>query len=343
MNNLLTRFTLGFGAIAMALLFTAGVQAQSASGPIFNNYSGVDGVGNEADFLRIRQTDGTKVDTVEACSGEVTIWFYVHNSQAAANNGTNNDGPGVAKGTRVKVAIPTGTSNTQTLKGTISATNAATVTDTTKITCGGKAVKLEYVSTDPVYTTAPGGYTLKGDITSATGAELGYNGGVLPGCWDYRAWITLKVRIVPEQPKVQTLVCDLLTVTAPVNRKVTASVKATATNGATISGYTIDFGDKTTPVSSQTASHTYAKDGTYTITGSVEGKVNGYKDSFSSKNCVKQVTIKTPPVEPPVEPPVTPPTELPDTGAGSVLGIFAAVTLAGAFGHRLWTIRKSNR
>ncbi len=345
MTKLFTRVGLALATITTALLFTVGVQAQSTYDPYFNTYTGVDGVGNEADFLRIKQADGTKVDTIEQCSGDVTLWMYVHNNSPDQNNdnpatpGTL-DGVGVAKNTRVKVSIPGDTTNNHTITGQISADNArATVTDTTSITCAGKKVKLEYVSTDPVFTTAPGGYTLKGSIVSAEGAQLGYNGGILPGCWNYRAWITLKVRIVPEVPPVQSLSCTnaVLTYTDKAKRIVSVKVNGAATNGASISGYQINFGDGTV-VNQQTATHTYAKDGNYNIVTRVLGTLNDKSADVTSANCAVVASFNTTP--PPV---VTPPTEIPNTGAGSLVGAFVAATLAGTFGYRFWMVRKSNR
>ncbi len=37
----------------------------------------------------------------------------------------------------------------------------------------------------------------------------------------------------------------------------------------------------------------------------------------------------------------TPPTEIPNTGVGSMLGLLAATTVAGAVAHRFWTLRKN--
>lgn len=337
MTKLFTRVGITLATLAVAFLFTAGAQAQSTFDPYFNTYTGVDGVGNEADFLRIKQTDGTKVDTIEQCSGEVTLWFYVHNNSPDQNNdnpataGTL-DGVGVAKNTRVKVSIPTDTSNDHTITGKISADNArATVTDTTSITCAGKKVKLEYVSTDPVFTTAPGGYTLKGSIVDPNGAQLGYNGGVFPGCWNYRAWITLKVRIVPEQPQVQNLSCTnaVLTYVDRAKRTVKVTVNGSATNGASINGYSINFGDGTV-VNQQTATHTYAKDGNFTIVTRVLGTLNGESTDVTSQGCTKVASFST----------TTPPPEIPNTGAGSTAALFIGAVVAGIAAYRFWIIRK---
>ncbi len=107
MNKLFALAGLSLAVLASSFLSFNTAHADTLfTGPFFNTYKDVNGVGDEADFLRIRQSDGTKVDTVEQCSGDVTLWMYVHNDQGSQNNGTNNDGVGVAKDTRVKVAIP---------------------------------------------------------------------------------------------------------------------------------------------------------------------------------------------------------------------------------------------
>lgn len=350
MKKTLSRMTIAFATIAAALLFTVGVQAQSTYDPYFNTFTGVDGVGNEADFFRIREPNGTKVDTIEACSGDVTLWMYVHNDSPEQNNDNPAtpgafDGVGVARNTRVKVNIPNQTTNSHVITGQISADNArATVTDTASITCAGKKVKIEYVSTDPVYTTAPGGYSLNGSIVSANGAQLGYDGGVLPGCWQYRAWITLHVRIVPEQPQVQNLSCTnaVLSYVDRSKRIVNVTVNGNATNGASINGYRIDFGDGTV-VDQQTATHTYTRDGNFTITTRVLGTLNGQPADITSSDCMAAVSFGPGPTPP--TPPINPtPSVLPNTGpGGAIAAIFASTSIAGTIGYRFWAARRQDR
>ncbi len=138
--------------------------------------------------------------------------------------------------------------------------------------------------------------------------------------------------------------CDLLTVTKGDNRKITASVAYTGTNGATLKTVTYNFGDGSTPLTTDktSVSYQYAKDGTYAVTATLTFSVNGAdKTGVTSAACAQSVTFTTP--TPPVTPPVTPPSELPNTGAGNVIGIFAAVVAVATVGYRLFLSRKLAR
>ncbi|TAH33761.1 DUF11 domain-containing protein [Candidatus Saccharibacteria bacterium] len=141
----------------------------------------------------------------------------------------------------------------------------------------------------------------------------------------------------PETPKYS---CDLLTVTKGDNRTIKASVAYTATTGATLKTVTYNFGDNSTPLTTDKTSvnYTYAKDGTYTVTATLTFRVNDAdKTGVTSAACAQTVTFTTTP------PPVTPPSELPSTGAGSVVGIVAAAMAAGTIGYRLFVSRKLAR
>jgi hypothetical protein len=48
--------------------------------------------------------------------------------------------------------------------------------------------------------------TLSGDITSSQGALLGMSGGKLPGCWDYRVIVLVKVKITKQPPVEEPVV-----------------------------------------------------------------------------------------------------------------------------------------
>ncbi len=138
--------------------------------------------------------------------------------------------------------------------------------------------------------------------------------------------------------------CDALNVSMLGGRKIGAKVQYTALNGATFKSVTYNFGDGSQNlVTDKTkVEHTYAKDGTYTITAVPSFMVNGKLVTDESEACMKVVTFES---GKPVTPPTTPttPSELPNTGAGSLLGLFAGATIAGAVGHRLWAIRRNNR
>lgn len=61
---------------------------------------------------------------------------------------------------------------------------------------------------------------------------------------------------------------------------------------------------------------------------------------FAKVKIVKENCAVTPPPPPPPPPPVRPPTVLPVTGAGNVVGIFSAITVAGTVAHRIWLGRR---
>jgi uncharacterized repeat protein (TIGR01451 family) len=134
--------------------------------------------------------------------------------------------------------------------------------------------------------------------------------------------------------------CDALTLTAGANRSVSAKVDYTAKNGASLKVVTYNWGDNTTPFvsSNATASHTYGGDGTYSVSVKLLFSVNG-TDSYAqtNANCVKSVTFTTP--TPPTQKPDSPQV-LPDTGAGSVIGLFGIVSVLSALAYRLFLSRK---
>ena len=337
---------LGLATVAVGLSLVGHVQAATNPyGPMFNYFTDAPGVGDEHDFLRIQKADGSRVNSVEQCEGDVNMWFYVHNSQAAANNGTDYTGPGVAHDTRLRVQMPAGEKNSQEIKAFVSASNATTVSDGAFITCGGTPIALNFAGITDIYTTAPEGYNLTGDITSAQGATLalkGKPGDLMPGCWDHRVRLNFKLTIKKQKPPVSEGVCKAADLQVYDDRKVKVSITGQV-NNATIVGYKIDFGDGTV-VDKQSAEHTYAKDGTYTIVSKVQVKfADGHTEWLTSTGCTKQVTFK--PGQPPVVPPVTPPTPttLPDTGMGNIAAIFAAVSVAGVLFHKYVLSRKFNR
>lgn len=157
------------------------------------------------------------------------------------------------------------------------------------------------------------------------------------GCDD--ADVTVKKPDVP----APVYSCDALTLTVGANRSVTAKVDYTAKNGANLKMITYNWGDGTTPFATNntTATHTYGNDGTFSVSLKLLFSANG-SDSYAqtNANCVKSVTFTTP-----TTPPTTPetPQVLPDTGAGSVIGLFGLVSVLSAVGYRLFMSRKLAR
>lgn len=121
-------------------------------------------------------------------------------------------------------------------------------------------------------------------------------------------------------------------------------------NGSTLQSADFDFGDgnassnvKPTNDNTVVEDHAYEQGGDYTIKALVNfDTVDGVK----SVACTAHVSPASPP---PAAPPVTPastkpkPVQLPNTGAGGVLGLFAVTTVAGVAAYRIMATRKLSR
>lgn len=150
----------------------------------------------------------------------------------------------------------------------------------------------------------------------------------------YNTTITKVEKKCANQPSYS---CDLLELNQLGGRKIEASVKYSAANGATFKDITYNFGDNSTPlVSNQTkAQYTFAKDGTYTVTATVRFTVAGQDKTATSASCAKPVTFTS------GQP--TTPSVLPNAGAGDVVAMFTAFTIAGAIAHRVYMVRRLSR
>lgn len=156
----------------------------------------------------------------------------------------------------------------------------------------------------------------------------------------YNTAITKVEKKCAEKP---SYACDLLELKQLGGRKVSATVRYSANNGAEFKNVTYNFGDNSTPLVTDktTVEYTYAEDGDYTVAATVRLTVNGKEEVATSEACAKPISFESgKPVEPETPENPTTPTELPNTGAGSVAGIVAAVTAAGAVSHNFVTRRK---
>ena len=96
-------------------------------------------------------------------------------------------------------------------------------------------------------------------------------------------------------PAKPALTCDALQVTEISRNTFKFSVKATAKDGASITSYTYNFGDnniKTT--NSSEIQYTYAKEGNYKVTVTVNGKETG-EVKRQSEGCTKTIVVKPEP------------------------------------------------
>lgn len=176
----------------------------------------------------------------------------------------------------------------------------------------------------------PGNYTVNAVVNTDQGSDGG-------NC--------VKQITVENKPTTPVFECTNLTLTKGDNRSVSAKVTYNADGGATFKSASFDFGDGSSVVNTgqTTATHTYAKDGTYTVNTTLTFSVTqGNVTSDKTAKCSASVTFTTPPIPTPTPtPPSTPQVgkEIPNTGPGSVAGIFAGVSALAGAGHFVVTRR----
>lgn len=334
--------------------------------PVFNDFYDVPyGVGDEADFVRVKPAAGTNADYIStlnaACNiGDTfTVRTYVHNGSSPDYN-DNGDGSAVAHDVVVKMLADLNQEkNSFGFKSTISASNAASVTDSATLNCGDKVVKLSLVAGTVQTYSKPLGFKTVTDSAVNGSLKIGsrvQGSGDVWGCWDDRVIVTYEVKVEKKkevvEPKTVVAICEGLVVKPLTGRTVRVSVEDATVENATVLGYRINFGNNVV-VNEQTAEYTYDSDGTKTIVGYVnvrydEGAKKGQTEYITSDDCEKKITFKAdekPEVPEEPETPVTPVTPddrppLPATGAaGMLLGVSGASAL-GALGHRFVTIRR---
>lgn len=101
----------------------------------------------------------------------------------------------------------------------------------------------------------------------------------------------------PPKPPAPTPVytCDMLNVTTISPTKYRFTVTATAKDGATIEGYTYDFGDGNTKDTNLTSiDYEFAKPGSYNVKVTARVKVNNEVKLVTGPNCTKKIEIKAP-------------------------------------------------
>ncbi len=327
-------------AIAAGSLPYEGAATQGTSFPAFNVYNNVPSVVNEADFIRLKKdgaansTLSNLVNTTCKTGDRFVVWFYVHNG---ANPAGNADGSAVAKNVIAKVGLPTADASSFNITGGLTSSNAESVNDNASLNCGTGTFKLKYVadSAGAYLEEAKVNVAVPNSIVTTGGAPIGSVAGSfvegqnsVKGCWDERVWMAMKVEVEEVSiPKVLPATCDLLDVTKNGTSVVINKLNYTL-NKATLNGLSINFGDGTTKLITTAQlpySYKYAKEGNYSIQATVKTSLG----DVTSSACVASVKPA--------------PTQIPDTGAGNVIGIFGSVTLAGALLHNLIarrTVRK---
>jgi len=296
---------------AAQIPYVPGQDLPSLQNPVFNTYTNIpNGVGDESDFVRLRVSTGDPkvpatqqnyIDPVNSSCNvgdKFDIRTYSHNG---ADNDYNQNGSGSAVAHNVSVAqtSPLGVTGKKfTFKSVISASNAASVTDTGVLNCTN-SVQLKLVphtvkaySLHTGWTDAPDS-AVNGSLK--IGSEVAGSGDQW-GCWDDRVWVVYTVEVVAApQPPVYT--CDALTVERigdlKKERNYKYTVNYTVKNGAVLKSVVYNFGDNTTPATVTTApfstTHMYAKDGTYKTTTDLTFTVNGQDKVVTDAKCAKDI------------------------------------------------------
>ncbi|HEY4963808.1 MAG TPA: hypothetical protein VIH90_03880 [Candidatus Saccharimonadales bacterium] len=334
----------------------------TSSTPVFNSICGVNqGIGNEPDFVRIRQsTNGVVTDNTNnpnysignissACNAgdKYDLWNYVHNDAMPADNPDQGSGSAVAHNTAIQMTAPLGTtSNKFTFGATISASNAASVSDSANLNCNGQPVTLSIVpGSVHIYSQPYGAWQTLPDGSVNSTLPLGSTNAGLPsmgqgdmwGCWTYRIVIVYQVTVTPTPPAKTPPTCNLLQFENQGNVARIDNIEYTA-NDAKVTGFSLDITDNGTTTTQQIALNSFPK--SYPI---VAGHTYTYKATVLSDlgnvTSAKCVAVVTPTTTPPVTPPVTPPTALVNTGPGSVVAIFVGATAFGTVAYN-WFLKK---
>lgn len=359
MTNIATVLLLAVATSSFAFTGTTSAipytpEATGLNQPGFNVFTGVPGYGDESNFVngRVSGSSAAFTDPVnDPCTSgtQFSVRVYVHN---AANQTLNNggSGPGVAHNTKVKVALPNTTAGN--IRGTISASNAGSVSDTLTINCtNGKTMTMSYVAGSAIQQRMNGATAPLSDNIVTSGAAIGTlsPNGEMWGCFDQRVLVYLKVEVKEApQPPQQTAACDILRITANADRKVTISQFKYSAENANFKNAVINWGDGSSNTVVTDASnvigtmHQYNRDGTYKVSATVNFTSQEGDLARTSENCAQQVTFSNnqPPAIGTSTPVTGTPSELVNTGAGSMAGMFTAAVIAGIVGFRYYLGRR---
>ncbi len=220
--------------------------------PVFNSWVNTVNYGDERAFFDAgTQTGGPYKDLLAVAPGqEITLRMYIHNGAAAGLNGTNFDGPGVARNARVQVYIPTATSTQLRSFGYIVAdnTNPGWVADSVDFN-SAVPVNMEFVpgSARLANGANPQGVVLPDSIVqhdnqfnvNHPSAPIGYQNmdGNFPGCFLYDAFVTLKVRI--NGPKLE--ISKKVTTPGSTNWQENLQVEVNDTTSAPTTSWLVEY------------------------------------------------------------------------------------------------------
>lgn len=381
---------------------------------VFNSFVNTPYYGDERHFLDSRigsgndQADNYKdVLTGVKAGDEITLRTYVHNNGNQSLNGADMNGPTVAKNTRVRVLLPTGTAQSLRATSYISADNAqpAVVSDTGDLK-SDKPFSIEYIpGSATLVTGADGGksFTISDNVVT-TGAQIGYDqvNGSVPGCFEYQAFVYIKVKVKAPaldfqkqvkigngtyQERVEAKPGDTVkwrlayknTGTAQINNTVIKDQlpdhldlvpgSVTLVDAKHPNGHKLSDGDLFDANGVNAGSYTAGSNGYITFETKVRAADKLPECVVTLRNVAisradgvpededdAEIIVRKDCVEPPENCPVPGktnlpknhpdcrevPTTIPVTGPGDIVGIFAAVTIAGAVAHRFILSRYYN-
>lgn len=270
----------------------------------------------------------------------------------------HNPGPESLTGVKVKATLPTTATDPISSAATISASNAASQTDTATVDLP-QAYKIDYVAGSTKLLDHNAG-VLQGLPDGILGAGVDIPGGVGVSLQQIR-YVQFQAKIDCPQPPVcppgttgtppncveppkKNVACDALSAevigSTNIPAKIKFTAKATATGGAAISGYVFDFGDDAKQeTTNATIEHTYNKEGNYTATVQAKSSLGTTAVAANCSVTIKVTKEKPPVVVPPVTtkptPSTTVPGELPATGPEAAFaGLFGTGALG--FSVRSW-------
>ncbi len=208
-----------FAVLTIALLGIAGAVSIASFGPdrpikkyvqgqkgfdyvTFNSFTDVPNIGDERNFVtgKINNApDGFYDPMYQVRDGnEILVRVYVHNNADASLNSAENGAKGVAKNTKVRAEIPTGLATAQQAKAYITADNAQpkSIYDTLDVTAN-YPIELDYVEGSAhLDSNFVNDLPLSDDIVKG-GVLIGDDklDGNIPGCFEYVALVTFKVKV----------------------------------------------------------------------------------------------------------------------------------------------------
>jgi uncharacterized repeat protein (TIGR01451 family) len=166
----------------------------------FNSFTGVPNIGDERDFMtgKIASAPNGFYDPMNQVrdGNEILVRVYVHNNADTSQNASGN---GVARNTRVRVQIPEGQlAQAHQNVGYISADNAQpqVITDTLDINAN-YPFQMDYVEGSAKITTNFMNDVPLSDEITRGGVLIGDDAldGQMPGCFEYVALVTYRVKI----------------------------------------------------------------------------------------------------------------------------------------------------